>query len=61
MPQVEIRLRGNKVTVEQALTKLRVHHNLQDLKLLGESELLLSKNNNYLCFLMVEFEAVKNA
>lgn len=61
MPQVEVCLRGDKVTVEQALRKLRIHHNLQDLKLLMKSELLCSKDNNYLCYVMVEFEAAENA
>jgi len=61
MPQIEIRLKGDKVTVEQALTKLRIHHNLQDLKLIAESRILHGRKGDYLCYLMAEFEAVKNA
>jgi hypothetical protein len=61
MPQVEIRLKGDKATVEQALTKLRIHHNLQDLKLIAESRILQGRKGDCLCYLMVEFEAASNA
>jgi hypothetical protein len=62
MPQVIIEVTGLKESVEQALVKLHIHHNLQDLNIIQESPLLpTQKDTLFKYYLTVEFEAAKNA